>query len=65
MQLPTVEQFRTLCKQHDWTHEFSDDHYDWKKGVAEHEELFAIIKMGGERYLRVYGEEMPDILRGG
>lgn len=36
-----IEMFESMCKDHDWYFEYSDDHRVWKAGRSSYSELFA------------------------
>ena len=55
--LPTIEEFIKLCKHHDWTFEYSDDHRAWKKGREERDFLMSCVKEGGVDYMHIFTEE--------
>lgn len=37
-------EFQQLCVGHDWYYSKSDDHREWKKGVAEEAEITRLFK---------------------
>ncbi len=39
----TLEQFETLCIEHDWTYQYADDHRAWQRGSAEDDYLRKIL----------------------
>lgn len=40
----TAQQFYDMCKDHDWTYMYSDDHSVWKAGKESEKELIALTK---------------------
>jgi hypothetical protein len=41
---PKEEEFLRLCREHDLTFEFSDDHRYWKAGSSERQVIIAMAK---------------------
>lgn len=35
----SLDEFETMCKQHDWYYNYSDDHNVWRRGVASDHKL--------------------------
>lgn len=50
------EEFFKLCKQHDWTFEYSDDHRMWMRGMEERKKLIRLLNehQDDKRYERCY-----------
>jgi hypothetical protein len=44
MKTYTIEEYKTLLKNHDWFYEYSDDYSVWEKGTAEKDKLLQIQK---------------------
>lgn len=52
--LPTVQEFETMCQEHDWTFHFSDSLTVWRAGNFVQKRLEAMVAEGGHSYKAVY-----------
>lgn len=52
--LPTLNQFWKVLRNHDWTFEYSDDHGVWRRGSAELSNIRSIVNEGGEEYKKLF-----------
>lgn len=60
MKLPTLEEFDIMCRDHDWTYMFSDDHSKYTKGASESTMIRTIVESGGEDYNQIYRKHLKE-----
>lgn len=57
MSTVTEDEFRQLCKSHDLTYEYSDDHSYWQRGSASLAKVQAAAKqLDRETAVRIWNE---------
>ena len=59
-ELPTLEEFKKTCINHDWLYFYSDDHNVYMSGVAKANYINTIVKLGGEQYQNVFNEAVKE-----
>ena len=56
IKLPTLEDFKKTCTNHDWLYHYSDDHSVYKAGAEKSTYISTIVKLGGEQYKNIWNE---------
>lgn len=54
MKLPTLEDFKQRCENHEWMFANSDDYRCYKKGRKEEMAIATVVKLGGEDYYNIW-----------
>lgn len=50
----TPQDFEALCKTHDWSYDYSDDHRKWQAGNAVEEKIINAVRNGGLEIRAIY-----------
>ena len=56
IKLPTLEDFKKTCTNHDWLYYYSDDYSVYLSGSEEATLINTIVKLGGEQYKNIWHE---------
>ena len=54
IELPSLNEFWKMLRNHDWTFEYSDDGDVWRKGRKQYEEIQKIVKNGSIEHVELY-----------
>jgi hypothetical protein len=54
--LPSLNQFWRILRNHDWTYQYSDDHSVWSRGHTELCSIHNIVKEGGDEYNKLFDD---------
>lgn len=55
--ITAMKELDAMLRQHDWFHDYSDDHSVWRRGVEQRkaiEQKVAMIGLDGKRLLKAY-----------
>jgi predicted nucleic acid-binding Zn-ribbon protein len=55
-QLPSLNRFWRMLRDHDWTFDYSDDGSVWRRGQAELNAIREVVEAGGEEYKKLFKE---------
>lgn len=50
----TIQEFEALCKSHDWTFEWSDDHSKWMAGNRVQRQIEGQLRTGAKGFKAIY-----------
>ena len=53
-QIPSLNKFWRMLRNHDWTFDYSDDHSIWRRGTAELSAISEVVEAGGEEYKKLF-----------
>ncbi len=51
-----IDQIKSLMQKHDWFFDYSDDMHDWRKGLAEKQEILSLMR-------KIPMNEIPELLK--
>ena len=54
LDLPTLEDFKQRCENHDWMFANPDDYRCYKKGRKAEMAIDTVVKLGGEDYYKIW-----------
>ena len=57
LDLPTLDDFQDLCRNHDWTYSKTEDFDKWLKGRKAQILIDTIVKHGGEKFYNIWETE--------
>ena len=52
----SVDQIKSLMQKHDWFFDYSDDMRDWRKGLAEKQEILSLMR-------KIPMNQIPELLK--
>lgn len=55
-QIPSLNRFWRMLRDHDWSYNYSDDHSVWRRGELELSAIREVVEAGGEKYKKLFNE---------
>lgn len=53
-QVPSLNKFWRMLRNHDWTYNYSDDHSVWRRGESQLAAIREVVEAGGDEYKKLF-----------